>query len=105
MYEKLWLALSCAGSQMSLSASRDSTDPNSFRIWLLSSFKTKPRVLPLVQSWYRIALSDLLFSVPKQALLQTCLLSALCEELASAYSIQYGTSPRYLMTANKAPGR
>lgn len=57
------------------------------RIWLFS-FRTERLVLPFVQSWYSMALSDLPYSVPKQALLQTCLFSALCEELASAYSIQ-----------------
>lgn len=49
MDEKLWLALSCAGSQMSLCASRDRRGPNSFRIWLFS-FRIEHLVLPLVQS-------------------------------------------------------
>lgn len=49
MDENLWLALSCAGSQMSPCASRDRTDPSSFRMWLFP-FRMEHLVLPLVQS-------------------------------------------------------
>lgn len=104
MDEKLWLALNCAGSQMSLCASRDRTDPtllesgcslSKWSIWcyLLSRAATDwpcqtcPTLCP-----------NRLF--PKHVCSLLCLKNL---PVHIPFNLNIGINPRYLVTANKAP--
>lgn len=74
------------------------THPDSCQILAVQAFGSTSHA-DLVKN----TLSDLLYPTPEFTHLQTGLFFALCEELASAYSIQYRYRPSYLMNTNKPP--